>query len=45
MEDDMVELTAQIIWASIFGLIIKLIIEIDISEEQRNKLLNIQKML
>lgn len=40
MEDDQIELTAQIIWTSTFGLIIKLIIEKDISVEQRNNLIN-----
>lgn len=39
MDDYLVELTAQIIWTSIFGLIIKLIVEKDISEEQRNNLI------
>ncbi len=39
MDDDMIELTAQIIWTSIFGLIIKLIVEKDLSEEQRNNLI------
>lgn len=39
MDDDKAELTSQIIWTSTFGLIIKLIIERDISEEQRNKLI------
>ncbi|MDK2901667.1 HTH-type transcriptional regulator BetI [Koleobacter methoxysyntrophicus] len=34
------ELTAQIIWTSTFGLIIKLIIEKDISQEQVNRLID-----
>lgn len=34
------ELTSQIIWTSTFGLIIKLIIEKDISEEQINRLID-----
>lgn len=40
MDDDTAELTAQIIWTSTFGLIIKLITEKDIPEEQRNILIN-----
>jgi AcrR family transcriptional regulator len=39
LDDDTIELTAQIIWTSTFGIIIKLIIEKDISEDQRNKLI------
>lgn len=34
------ELTAQIIWTSIFGLVIKLIMEKDIPEEQINRLID-----
>lgn len=34
------ELTAQIIWTSTFGLIIKLMIEKDISQDQVNRLIN-----
>lgn len=34
------ELTAQIIWTSTFGLIIKLMVENDISEEQLNRLID-----
>ncbi|MTI71818.1 MAG: TetR/AcrR family transcriptional regulator [Firmicutes bacterium] len=34
------ELTAQIIWTSMFGLIIRLIIEKDISENQKERLIN-----
>ena len=33
------ELTAQIIWTSTFGLIMKIIVEKDISEEQENRLI------
>lgn len=39
MDDDRAELTSQIIWASTFGLIIKLIVEREVSEEQRNRLI------
>lgn len=34
-----IELTAQVIWASIFGLILRLIIENDLPEKQRQKLI------
>ena len=34
-----IELTAQVIWASIFGLIIRLIIEKDLPDEQRQNLI------
>ena len=37
--DDQIELTAQVIWASLFGVIIRLIIEKDIPEEQRKNLI------
>lgn len=33
------EITAQIIWTSVFGLIIRLMLEKDISEEQQNRLI------
>lgn len=36
------ELTAQVIWSSIFGLIIKLIFEKNISEDQQNNLIERQ---
>lgn len=39
MDDDKLELTAQIIWTSTFGIIMKLIIEKDLSEEQQNNLI------
>jgi len=39
ISDDEIELTAQLIWTSTFGLIIRLIIE-KVSEEQRDKLIN-----
>ncbi|WP_141430795.1 TetR/AcrR family transcriptional regulator [Bacillus sp. 03113] len=39
IEDSSIELTAQIIWAATFGLIIRLIIEKDISREQRRNLI------
>ena len=39
ISDDEIELTAQLIWASTFGLIIRLIIEKE-SEEQKSKLIN-----
>lgn len=39
IDDSLIELTAQIIWTATFGLIIRLIIEKDISEEQRKKLI------
>jgi hypothetical protein len=40
MDEDKLELTAQIVWTSIYGLIIKLIIEKNISIEQRNNLID-----
>ncbi len=39
-DDDQIELTAQVLWASIFGLIIRMIIEKDLPEEQRQKLID-----
>lgn len=39
ISDDEVELTAQLIWTSTFGLIIRLIME-KVSEEQKDKLIN-----
>jgi AcrR family transcriptional regulator len=39
-EDDTIELTAQVIAASSLGLIVKLILEKDIGEEQRKKLID-----
>jgi len=39
ISDDEIELTAQLIWTSTFGLIIRLIVE-KVSEEQRDKLIN-----
>jgi AcrR family transcriptional regulator len=39
MEDNLIELTAQVLWTATFGLIIRLIIEKDIDEEQRNNLI------
>lgn len=38
-DDSCIELTAQILWSSVFGLIIRLIIEKDSTEEQRHKLI------
>lgn len=38
-DDDRIELTAQVIWAATFGLIIRLIIEKDLPDEQRQKLI------
>ncbi|MFZ5639493.1 MAG: TetR/AcrR family transcriptional regulator [Bacillota bacterium] len=38
-DDDRIELTAQIIWASIFGLIIRMIIEKDLPPEQKQNLI------
>lgn len=40
MDDDTIELTAQVIWAATFGLIIRLIMERDIEEEQKQKLID-----
>lgn len=40
MDDNLIELTAQIIWTSTFGLIIKLITEKNIPMEQRNNLID-----
>ena len=39
IDDNFIELTAQVIWTSTFGLIIRLIIEKDIDEEQKEKLI------
>lgn len=39
IDDSLIELSAQVIWTAAFGLIIRLIIEKDISEEQRKKLI------
>ena len=39
ISDDEIELTAQLIWTSTFGLIIRIIIE-KVAEEQRDKLIN-----
>lgn len=39
IDDHLIELTAQVIWAATYGLIIRLIIEKDISEEQRINLI------
>jgi AcrR family transcriptional regulator len=38
-DENILELTAQIIWSSMFGLIIRLIIEKNLPEEQRQKLI------
>lgn len=38
-DEEQVELTAQVIWAAVFGLIIRLIIEKDLPNEQRQKLI------
>lgn len=40
VDKDAIELTAQVIAASTFGLIMKIIIEKDIGEEQRNRLID-----
>lgn len=40
MSHEQLELTAQIIWTSTFGLIIKLIIEKELPEDQRQRLIN-----
>ncbi|MDP4142937.1 MAG: TetR/AcrR family transcriptional regulator [Bacillota bacterium] len=40
MNDNNIELTAQIIWCAMFGLTMRLITETNINEEQRNKLIN-----
>ncbi len=40
ISDAEIELTAQLIWTSTFGLIIRLIIEKNIPQEQRNNLIN-----
>lgn len=39
-DDDFIELTAQAVWSSVFGLIIRLLIERDIDEEQKHKLID-----
>lgn len=39
LDDKIIELTTQVIWTSVFGLIIRIIIEKNISEEQRNNLI------
>lgn len=38
-DDQWIELTAQIMWTAIFGLIVRLLIEIDIDAEQRQNLI------
>ncbi|MCX7709535.1 MAG: TetR/AcrR family transcriptional regulator [Clostridia bacterium] len=40
VDDSFIELTAQVLAASTFGLIIKLILEKDIGEDQRNQLID-----
>lgn len=40
MDEESAELTAQVIWASMFGLIIRLIVEKDIEESQKKKLID-----
>ncbi|MFT8315356.1 MAG: TetR/AcrR family transcriptional regulator [Clostridium sp.] len=40
IEDNVIELTAQIIWTSTFGLILKLIVEKDTPEEQQKLLID-----
>lgn len=40
LEDEAAELTAQIVWAATFGLIIRLITEKDTKEEQKEKLIS-----
>lgn len=40
IDDNLIELTAQVLWTATFGLIIRLLIEKDISEEQRMKLID-----
>ncbi|MFL0247184.1 TetR/AcrR family transcriptional regulator [Candidatus Clostridium stratigraminis] len=40
LEDEAAELTAQIVWAATFGLIIRLITEKDTKEEQKERLIN-----
>jgi AcrR family transcriptional regulator len=40
LDDDAAELTAQIVWAATFGLIIRLITEKDTMEEQKERLIN-----
>ena len=39
-DEDFVELSAQVIWSSIFGLIMRLIIEKNIDEVQKHRLIN-----
>jgi AcrR family transcriptional regulator len=39
MDEDTIELTAQMIWTSIFGLTVRLIIESDLDENQKKKLI------
>lgn len=39
-DDNLIELTAQVLWTSTFGLIIRLIMEKDIDEEQRRRLID-----
>lgn len=39
LDDNIIELTTQVIWTSVFGLIIRIIIEKNICEEQRNNLI------
>jgi AcrR family transcriptional regulator len=38
-DENIIELTAQVIWTSIFGLLVRLIIEKDLPEEQRQRLI------
>jgi hypothetical protein len=40
MDEDSIELTAQVIAVSTLGLIIKIMVEKDIGEEQRNRLID-----
>jgi AcrR family transcriptional regulator len=39
-DDDFVELSAQVLWSSIFGLIMRLIIEKNIDEKQKHRLID-----
>lgn len=41
-DDNIIELTAQVIWTSVFGLITRIIIEKNISAEQKNNLIEHQ---
>ncbi|MDP4094277.1 MAG: TetR/AcrR family transcriptional regulator [Bacillota bacterium] len=38
-DDDLIELTAQVLWSSTFGLIVRLIIENNLDDQQKNKLI------